>query len=393
MESLKELYKIGVGPSSSHTMGPKKASELFLKMNPNALKYEVTLYGSLALTGKGHLTDKSIRDAFFGNVRIYFDIKTKVNHPNTMDFVAIYSDHQEKKRFISVGGGSILLENEEFKILNIYKEKNFEEIKRLCKRKNQSLVEYVYSYEPDIKPYLELCLDKMMKAIDDGLNEEGELPGTLHVKRKAKYLYNQKDIIDTFDKRIVSAYAYAASETNASGGEIVTSPTCGASGVLPAVLRFAMEKYHLSKDKVIDSLAVAGVIGNVIKQNASISGAMCGCQAEVGSACAMASAALAYLMDLGIDEIEYCAEMALEHFLGLTCDPIKGYVQIPCIERNAVAAMRAFDNLALAYFITGSRMISFDVIIKTMMETGLDLQSMYKETSEGGLAKTYHDEF
>jgi L-serine dehydratase len=398
MESLKQLYKIGHGPSSSHTMGPETACKYILEHYPSVDNIVVVLYGSLALTGKGHLTDQIIYDTLKGkNVDIVFDFKKELKHPNTMSF-ELYDDDNElldRLTFISIGGGSIIFDDDQLEIVHdeIYPFKSFEEIKQYCLNNNCSLSDLVYDYETeDIKDHLYEVYEVMQQAIQRGLQKEGELPGGLHVLRKAKQLLTLQDQFESHDikeLRMVSSYAFAVSEENASGGLIVTAPTCGACGILPAVLFYLKEKNKLSKEKIIDALAVAGIIGNIIKTNASISGAFAGCQSEVGSACSMAAAAVAYLNNQSVEEIEYAAEIALEHHLGLTCDPIKGLVQIPCIERNAVAALRAIDAANLAGFLKGTRKISFDTVVKTMYETGRDLNNKYKETSIGGLAKHY----
>lgn len=393
MKSLRYLFRIGPGPSSSHTIGPKRACEYILKLYPNSNKFIVNLYGSLALTGKGHLTDYIIKKTLGENRTIVnFDINKKVLHPNTFEILA-YHDNELliNQLFISLGGGALSIDNLEE---DIYPFKNFYEIKEYCKKENILLKDFVYRFEDEnIKDYLSLIYDKMCESIQNGLTASGELPGGLHVLRKAKSLAVNKDneSSDITRMKKVSSYAYAVSEENASGGTIVTAPTCGSSGVLPAVLYYLQNEKNFSKDEIIDALAVSSIIGNVIKQNASISGAFAGCQAEIGSACSMASAANSYLNGASIDEIEYASEIAMEHHLGLTCDPIKGLVQIPCIERNAVAALRAMDACLLASFLTSSRKISFDTVVETMYQTGLDMGKDYKETSLGGLAKNYHE--
>ena len=394
MESIKELYKIGPGPSSSHTIGPKRACEYILDNFDNIEDIHIVLYGSLALTGKGHLTDKII-DKTLQNVKhsISFDYETIKRHPNTMDFNLTFSDHTTRKvEVVSIGGGSIVIDDKKDVIDdNVYPFKNFSEIKEYCLSNNLSLADVVYKYDSsDIKEYLNKVYDVMTSAISHGLNEEGYLPGKLHVLRKAKQLYSNKENSETDKIRLISSYAFAVSEENANGKDIVTAPTCGSSGVLPAVLKYLQDKDGISKEKIIDALAVAGIVGNVIKSNASISGASAGCQSEVGSACSMAAASVAYLNGQSLEEIEYAAEIALEHHLGLTCDPIDGLVQIPCIERNAVAALRAVDSAYLAKFLNGTRRVSFDMVVQTMYETGKDLSYKYKETSTGGLAKNFN---
>lgn len=397
MKSIRYLYKIGNGPSSSHTMGPEFASRYFLSLVPDADSYKVVLYGSLALTGKGHLTDVSVSGAFEGkNVEIIFNTdEVDLPHENTMDLFA-YKNGKEtvRRRVMSVGGGDIRVEGERsIEMPEIYTEKCFKEIEDYCLSRNIRLCDYVYEREDeDIKAYLAEVWEVMKGEIQAGLTTSGILPGGLNVERVAQLLYGRRHIDEspeTRQNRIVCAYAFAAAEQNASCGRIVTAPTCGACAVLPAVLKYMQDTKGFSDDKIIDALAVGGLIGNIVKQNASISGAECGCQAEIGTACSMAAAALCELFEMGIDQIEYAAEMSMEHMLGLTCDPICGLVQIPCIERNAVAAMRAMNALSLANFLTGTRKISFDMVVKTMYETGKDLHASYRETSEGGLAKHY----
>ena len=397
MKSLTELYRIGRGPSSSHTMGPEKASEYFISVAPNAESYKVILYGSLALTGKGHCTDFAIKETFGQrNVEIIFDTDTAdLPHANTMDFFAYDGENEiAHRRVLSVGGGDIrTVGYPETDKPEIYGENSFAEISAYCKSKNIRLPEYVYEREgASIRDHLYNVWRTMKQEIRDGLTTSGILPGGLEVQRVAQLLYNRGHIDErpeTRENRIVCAYAFAAGEQNASGGTIVTAPTCGSCGVMPAVLKYMQEKKGFSDEDIVRALCTGGVIGNLVKKNASISGAECGCQAEVGTACAMAAAALAELFDMGIDQIEYAAEVSLEHHLGLTCDPICGLVQIPCIERNAVAAMRAINSLSLANFLVGTRKISLDMVIDTMYETGKDLDHRYRETSKGGLAKLF----
>ena len=397
MKSLRHLYKIGNGPSSSHTMGPEYASQYFLKVAPDADSYKVILYGSLALTGKGHLTDVSVKEVFADrDIDVVFDTETKgLPHENTMDLIA-YKNGEEhaRRRVMSIGGGDIRVEGEKsIEAPEIYSETCFKEIEDYCLSRNIRLSDYVYEREDEhIKDYLAEVWGVMKAEIQAGLTTSGILPGGLNVERVAQLLYGRRHIDEspeTRQNRIVCAYAFAAAEQNASCGKIVTAPTCGACAVLPAVLKYMQDTKGFTDDKIIDALAVGGLVGNIVKQNASISGAECGCQAEIGTACSMAAAALCELFEMGIDQIEYAAEMSMEHMLGLTCDPICGLVQIPCIERNAVAAMRAMNALSLANFLTGTRKISFDMVVKTMYETGKDLHSSYRETSEGGLAKLY----
>lgn len=397
MQSLKELYKVGSGPSSSHTMGPKKAVELFKETHKNATKFKVILYGSLALTGKGHLTDYIIKKSLEGyDNEIIFDENMKCNvHPNTFDIFAYENDELiDTWRVYSVGGGAFRVEGKEsIAVPNIYKEKNWYEVMSYCKEKNIDLYDYVCEVEGDsIKEFLTEIWNTMQHTIEEGLSKTGIVPGRLKLQRRAKVIYEKKleNENDSLRRtRLLSSYAYATSEENSCGGTIVTAPTCGASGVLPAVLYYMKNEYNIEDDKIVKALAVAGVIGNIIKTNASISGAECGCQAEIGTACSMAAAACSYLLGLDIERIENSAETAMEHHLGLTCDPIYGYVQIPCIERNAAAAMRAVDSSMLAIMLEQHTKVSLDMVIETMYETGKDLQSHYRETSEGGLAKKY----
>ncbi len=397
MKSVRDIYKIGKGPSSSHTMGPAKAMSIYASEHPDADSYEVVLFGSLADTGRGHGTDKAIDTVTDKPVNIVFNTKDRkaLPHENTMDIYSVTGGKKtEKMRVMSIGGGDIRIEGRESSALDeVYPESTFGEIAELCKKEGIRLSDYVFMREGDeVREFLLTVWETMKNAIHEGLTTSGILPGGLEVERKAQYLYNQRHIDEspvTRENRIVCSYAYAVSEQNADNGVIVTAPTCGACAVLPSVLRYMQEKHGFSDDQILKALAVAGLIGNLVKTNASISGAECGCQAEVGTACSMASAALGELFEMGIDQIEYAAEVAMEHHLGLTCDPICGLVQIPCIERNAVAAMRAINAMSLANFLAGSRKISFDMVIKTMYETGKDMSQLYRETAAGGLAKHY----
>ena len=396
MKSIRDIYKIGKGPSSSHTMGPAKAMGIFVGENPCADSYEVILHGSLSDTGKGHGTDKAIASSTDKPVNIIFNTETvELPHENTMDIFALKDGVRiSSMRVMSVGGGDIKIEGrEESPLDEIYPENTFEEIAKFCKHNKIRLSDYVFLREGEgISAFLYTVWETMEQAIHDGLTTSGVLPGGLDVQRKAQHLFNQRHMDErptTRENRIVCAYAYAVSEQNADNGTIVTAPTCGACAVLPSVLKYMQEKHGFKDEQVFRALAVAGLVGTLVKKNASISGAECGCQAEIGTACSMASAALAELFEMGIDQIEYAAEIAFEHHLGLTCDPICGLVQIPCIERNAVAAMRAINAVSLANFLTDSRKISLDQVIKTMYETGKDLSRHYRETSMGGLAKLY----
>ncbi|MBE7001587.1 MAG: L-serine ammonia-lyase [Ruminococcaceae bacterium] len=397
MKSIKTLYKIGFGPSSSHTMGPSFAAATFLSLYPQADFIQATLFGSLSKTGKGHGTDRAISETL-KNVKhqIIFDYETETTvHPNTIEFIAFQNNLELGRKFYySIGGGEIKSDDAvSHAESQVYPHNKFSDIADFCKAQNIRLSDYVFENEgPDIKQYLLTVWKTMQNAINEGLSKSGTLPGGLSVERKAQFLFNQKHIDEspqTRENRLVCSYAFAVSEQNADCGVIVTAPTCGSCGVLPAVLKYMQDKNRFTDDDMIRGLAVAGLVGNVVATNASISGAECGCQAEVGTACSMAAAALGELFEMGIDQIEYAAEVAMEHHLGLTCDPVCGLVQIPCIERNAVAAMRAINALSLANFLFASRKVSFDVVVETMYQTGKDLSHLYRETSEGGLAKLY----
>ncbi|MGE4353428.1 MAG: L-serine ammonia-lyase, iron-sulfur-dependent, subunit alpha [Oscillospiraceae bacterium] len=397
MKSIRDVYKIGRGPSSSHTMGPDKAARMFRAKNPNADTFRVILYGSLAETGRGHGTDVAIKEAFSPiPTEIVFNTEaSELPHPNTMDFTAWREGKKLSDiRVMSIGGGDIaILGRTSAAEPDIYPHNSFAEISEYCKHDNLRLWQYAARFETaDFFDYLALIWETMKRAISDGLSMTGTLPGGLGVERKAQYLYNQRHIDEskaTRENRIVCAYAFAVSEQNADYATIVTAPTCGSCGVLPAVLKYMQDTRGFPDDEVYHALAAGGIIGNLVKTNATVSGAEAGCQAEIGTACAMAAAALGELFEMGIDQIEYAAEVALEHYLGLTCDPIGGLVQIPCIERNAVSAMRAINALSLANFLTNTRKISFDMVVETMYETGRDMSFRYRETSRGGLAKLY----
>ena len=394
MHSLKELYRIGKGPSSSHTIGPERACRLFLTENATATEFVVRLFGSLAKTGEGHGTGAVIQSVL-PNVRVEYDLCSERPHPNTMELYAYQNGVKiAEMRVFSVGGGAIEIEGRELeKSAETYALHTLTEIRAYCEKKGMRLYDYVYECEGvHLREYLKEVWETMRAAVQRGVAKTGVLPGGLEVERRAKVLYEglaPDESAETRENRLVCAYAFAVSEENAAGGTIVTAPTCGACGVLPAVLKYAQERQGYTDEQIINALATAGLIGNLIKTNASISGAECGCQAEIGSACCMATAALSELRELSLGQIEYAAEIAMEHHLGLTCDPICGLVQIPCIERNAVAAVRAINASSLAYFLSDSRKISFDLVIQTMYETGKDLRRPYRETAEGGLAKLY----
>lgn len=400
MESLKELYRIGKGPSSSHTMGPQKAAQIFAAHHRDAKAFKATLYGSLAATGKGHMTDVAIEEVLKPIAPINIDWKPSVFlpfHPNGMTFSAFDEDGHEVDSWTvySVGGGA-LSEGGETRWLtdtkDVYKKNTLKEILTWCDNHGRSYWEYVDECEESsIWDYLMEVWKAMQESVERGLDHEGALPGPLNLPRKAStYFVKAQGYKPSLASRcLVSAYALAVSEENASGGTIVTAPTCGSCGVMPAVLYHMSRSHEVSDTRILHALATAGLFGNIVKKNASISGAEVGCQGEVGVACAMASAAACQLFGGTPSQIEYAAEMGLEHHLGMTCDPVCGLVQIPCIERNAFAATRALDANLYASLSDGKHRVSFDRVVNVMKQTGHDLPSLYKETSEGGLAKDY----
>ena len=400
MKSLKELYRIGKGPSSSHTMGPQKAAQTFAAHNKDAKSFEVTLYGSLAATGRGHMTDVAIDEVLRPIAPLSIVWQPKVflpYHPNGMKFVAFDAEGNRMNEWIcySVGGGA-LSEGEKSRWFNnkreVYQKNTLHEIQQWCENHGRGYWEYVDECEDeDIWEYLMEVWRAMQESVERGIDHEGALPGPLKLPRKGPIYYvkasGYKQSLQS--RALVYAYALSVSEENASGGTIVTAPTCGSCGVLPAVLYHLAKGHKLSDTRILHALATAGIFGNVVKQNASISGADVGCQGEVGVACAMASAAACQLFGGSPSQIEYAAEMGLEHHLGMTCDPVCGLVQIPCIERNAFAATRALDANLYASFSDGTHSVSFDRVVKVMKQTGHDLPSLYKETSTGGLAQAY----
>ncbi|MDL2306099.1 L-serine ammonia-lyase [Bacteroides sp. OttesenSCG-928-D19] len=399
MKTIKELYRIGYGPSSSHTMGPRKAAEMFLEKHLDAASFKVTLYGSLAATGVGHMTDVAIIDTLkpVAPVEIIWQPKVFLPfHPNGMTFAAYDVNKKliENWTVYSVGGGALSEGTRSLSIEtpDIYSMNSMTEILLWCENTGKSYWEYVSECEEsDIWDYLNEVLKTMRGAIKNGLENEGVLPGPLNLRRKAStYFIRASGYKQSLRSRgLVFAYALAVSEENASGGKIVTAPTCGSCGVVPSILFHLQESREFSDTRVLRALATAGLIGNIVKTNASISGAEVGCQGEVGVACAMASAAANQLFGGSPAQIEYAAEMGLEHHLGMTCDPVCGLVQIPCIERNAMAAARALDANLYSSFSDGMHRVSFDRVVQVMKQTGHDLPSLYKETSEGGLAKDY----
>lgn len=394
MESLTQLYRIGRGPSSSHTIGPERIAE-YVKTEYPHCSFKVELFSSLALTGKGHGTDRVLKEVLGDNTQIIFDTETKVSHPNTMDISVFSGENFIKKiRGESVGGGKVIIDG---KVLNaaqnVYELESFEDIRNYVLKNGKRIYDYVFETEPQIKDYLLTAWNTMKACVEEGINAEGELIGGLHLKRKAKTLYNKRygnDPEIMRQDRLLCAYALAVAEQNADNRIVVTAPTCGAAGVLAGTLYFLHKEYGYSDETIIKGLATAGILGNLAKTNASISGAECGCQAEVGVACAMAAGAIAEIYDFDIDSIECAAEIAIEHNLGLTCDPVNGLVQIPCIERNALATIKAFGSVTIAKSLASIRQISYDEILKTMYETGKDLNYKYRETSIGGLAKHYN---
>jgi len=394
MESIKSIFRIGHGPSSSHTMGPKMAAEQFKSKTPNAALYKVSLYGSLAATGKGHFTDKAITDSLLP-VEVDFGWFPEIVlpfHTNGMKFEAFDAENNLIKDWLvySVGGGKIADENSYMTENHIYEHNTLGEILPLVERQGKTYWEYVQEREEsDIWDYLNEVWKTMQQSVHDGLDNDGVLPGELNLRRKAaSYWVKAKSYKVSLQNRcLIMSYALAVSEQNASGAKVVTAPTCGSAGVLPAIL-FHLKNYHEFSDKnILQALATAGLFGNIIKVNASISGAEVGCQGEIGSACAMAAAASNQAFGGSPQQIEYAAEMGLEHHLGLTCDPVCGLVQIPCIERNSFAALRALDANLASMLSDGKHIISFDKVVETMRLTGKDLPSLYKETSLGGLAK------
>ena len=394
MESIKEIYKIGLGPSSSHTMGPKRAAERFADKNPDASRYVVTLYGSLAATGKGHMTDVAILnvlDALAPTEIIWQPEVFLPFHPNGMKFEAIGNGDTvvDEWTVYSIGGGDIAEEGETRVKNHVYSMTRIADIQRWCETTGKTYWEYVDECEgPEVWDYLAEVWAVMKRAVERGIEAEGVLPGGLGVRRKAvSYYVHASGYAGSLKSRgLVYAYALAVSEENAAGGEIVTAPTCGSCGIVPAVLYHLHTSKGFSEQRILRALATAGVFGNVVKTNASVSGAEVGCQGEVGVACAMAAAAACQLFGGTPAQIEYSAEMGLEHHLGLTCDPVCGLVQIPCIERNAYAAARALDANLYSQFSDGHHSVSFDRIVEVMKQTGHDLPSLYKETAQGGLA-------
>ena len=392
MEPLSELFRIGYGPSSSHTMGPARASEIFRARHAEAKRFEVTLYGSLSATGKGHFTDRAIEYVLGPDrTKVVWSKEELPFHPNGMQFRAYDAADKELEKWtcFSIGGGALAEEGKMPSVPKVYKQDTMADILAWCGRNGSHFWELFDKTEGKKGwEHLEAVWKQMQATIAEGLKADGVLPGGLNLPRKAKSFYRQALKLAENHGQVaqLAAYAYAVNEENAALGLVVTAPTCGSCGTLPAVLRYMQRAYKCSDRDVLKALATAGLVGNVVKQNGSISGAEAGCQAEVGTACAMAAAAAAYLMGATPAQCEYAAQMSLEHCLGLTCDPAGGLVQIPCIERNAIAANRAITAAEMALLGDGKHLISFDKIVKIMLETGHDLPSIYRETSKGGIA-------
>ena len=396
MESLRHLFRIGIGPSSSHTMGPQSAAKIYVKRHPEATKFDVVLYGSLAATGKGHMTDVAILRVLEeqGSAVIHWEPQTRLPfHPNAMRFAVQEADGSLSDEWVvySIGGGALSEgPNDTVEYKHVYPLTTMDDIMHWCNETGCSLWEYVERNEgPEIWDYPAKVWQVMCESVERGINHEGVLPGPLGLQRKAPIYYTKAKgyKANLQSSGLVYAYALAVSEENASGGIIATAPTCGSCGVLPAVLYHLGHNHAFSDERILHALATAGLIGNLAKHNASISGADVGCQGEVGVASAMAAAAACQLFGGSVNQIEYAAEMGLEHHLGMTCDPVCGLVQIPCIERNAFAAARALDANFYASLSDGRHRVSFDRVLRVMKQTGHDLPSLYKETSEGGLAK------
>ena len=396
MQSIREIYKIGYGPSSSHTIGPVRAAVIFKQRHPDTHKFRLMLYGSLSLTGKGHHTDNAVQKEMLPNdiEIIWNDTEELPLHPNGMIFEALADDGSVKDKWevYSIGGGDLRDETGILNSNNVYSHTKMADILDWCRREGKTLWEFVEDNEgSEIWPFLHDVWLTMKETVQRGIDNEGVLPGPIKLGRRSSIQYTKALSSHGTVKNIglLFAFALAVSEENAAGGRIVTAPTCGSSGVLPAVLFYLSRDEHLTEPKILKGLATAGLIGNLVKTNASISGAEVGCQGEIGTACAMASGAMAQILGGAPTQIEYAAEMGMEHNLGLTCDPVLGFVQIPCIERNAIAASKAYSCAVYALSSDGGHKISFDEAVTTMAETGRDIQVAYRETGMGGLAKTW----
>lgn len=403
MKSIRNVYRIGRGPSSSHTIGPERAAKKLKNMFPEANRYKVLLYESLSKTGVGHGTDRVLKETFAPcETEIVFctdeETPEDINHPNTFDMFAYKDDELlGEQRFVSTGGGDFRIEGvEQEDWPDAYPEDTYIEIEQYCRFRGLKLAEYIELCEgPEIWDFLREIWTTMKESVHRGLKAEGTLPGELRLMRRAKIMYDKlqenidNPLLENKEAETLFAYAFAVSEENADCGTIVTAPTCGSCGVLPSVLLYLEEVGHFEERKILNALGIAGLFGSLVKTKASVSGAKCGCQAEIGTACSMAAAAAAYLLGLRKEEIQYAAEVAMEHHLGLTCDPICGLVQVPCIERNAVAAVRALDAARLAYYLAGTERVSFDIVVRTMYETGISMNERFRETAEGGMAMMY----
>lgn len=396
MDTIKKIFKIGNGPSSSHTMGPKKAAQIFLEKNQGANSFKIHLYGSLALTGKGHLTDVTLLDAFPGNAEIAWHKNEKLPlHTNGMRFEAFDRDGKKLDEWVvySIGGGELMDEKSKSSSRQVYPHTTMRDIMKYLEKEGGTYWEYIIKYEDDdLFGYLGEVWNAMKQAIQRGIDTDGTLPGGLNLQRKAPSYFFKAFGRNQFaqDEHYLFAYSLAVSEENAAGNVVVTAPTCGSCGILPAILFLFYKQYNFSEKRILNALATAGLIGNLIKENASISGAEVGCQGEVGAASSMAAGAAAQLPGGTIHQIEYAASSALEHHLGLTCDPVAGLVQIPCIERNAFGSQRAIDSALFAINSDGRHYLHFDQVVEAMKQTGKDLPSLYKETSQGGLAKVFY---
>ena len=398
MQAIKELYKIGRGPSSSHTLAPERACKLFVQEFGEAPYYEVELFGSLSLTGKGHHTDSIIIETLPGETHVKFSLNWEEEFPNGFYLCSYDENHNflHKWTVFSIGGGSIQIKEKPVNWNDeLYVEKSFKEVLKVISDKKITLLDYIYGYEPDLREYLDTILEAMDQCVINGLSTTGILPGKLNMPRCAKSLYDEAVEADIHEREnlLLMAYAYSASEENAAGHTCVTAPTLGASGIIAAFMHYCLHDRKIDRKTLIDSLAIGGLFGNLIKSNATISGAVGGCQAEVGAAVSMCAASCAYIMGLDDYQIEYAAEVGMEHNLGLTCDPVMGYVMIPCIERNAMGVLRSVESAQLSKHMCKIRehLISFDMVVETMNETGKQIPICLKETSEGGLAKEFDE--
>ncbi len=393
MQAIKDIYRIGYGPSSSHTIAPMRAAKIFLENNEPFETYTVNLYGSLALTGKGHHTDRILKEVLGERAKINFCLDRSKD--NCFEIIGRNKTKEVLWHIRSLGGGAI--EIAEFPELDdnkeVYELNHFSQIKQYLKDHDLSLIEYIKSHENDLEAHLNEALNAMLESVERGLKYEAKINDDLKIDKIAKQLYEQAILKHDDDLKKMS-YAYSASEENALGHTVVTAPTLGSCGIVASLMYYAYHDLKIEKDRLIQALMVGGLFGNIIKTNATISGALGGCQAEVGSACAMASAMIAFLNNEDLDVIEYAAEIGIEHHLGLTCDPVKGYVIIPCIERNAVAILRSFDAAKLSANLLKFRthLVSFDMVVSSMNYTGQKLSPELKETSLGGLALEFKDD-